>query len=312
MMAGEYNDAGGDAGALLARRLADGVLVLDGATGTELEARGFACELPLWSTGPLREAPEVVAEVHRAYVAAGVDALTANTFRTQRRVLERAGFGGSSGSLARELSRRAVELARAAARTAAPGRGVFVLGSAPPLEDCYHPERTPPDADLAREHAEHVRNLVDGGVDAILAETHPTAREARAATRAAAEAGARVIVSFICRDGAKLLSGEPLSAAIEGVAGLAPLAVCVNCLPPSAVAACLPVLRRSGLPFGVYANLGEPLPDGMRSEPLGAAAFADHVRSWVAAGAHLVGGCCGTNPAHLRAVVRAIRGAPRD
>jgi homocysteine S-methyltransferase len=106
----------------LARRLrGPAPLVLDGATGTELERRGVATRLPLWSAAALDTHPEVVAAIHADYVAAGADVLTANTFRTQRRSLAHAGWEGR----ARELTRRAVSLAR----DAADGR-VLVFGSA--------------------------------------------------------------------------------------------------------------------------------------------------------------------------------------
>ena len=98
------------------------------------------------------EVPETVLAIHRAYAAAGAQALTANTFRTQRRTLEKAGQGDRAG-----------ELTEAGGGAGARGRsesGIFVLGSAPPLEDCFHPELVPDDASLAREHGEHARNLV--------------------------------------------------------------------------------------------------------------------------------------------------------
>jgi S-methylmethionine-dependent homocysteine/selenocysteine methylase len=284
-------------------------LLLDGATGTELEGRGVRTGLPLWSSHALLEAPDLVAAVHADYVEAGVDALTANTFRTQRRTLSRAGVGTRAAA----LTGLAVELARDAARRA--GRRVFVLGSAPPLEDCYRPDLVPADAELAEEHAEHAHNLVAAGVDAVLAETMNTTREALAAARAARAAGAAVIVSFVCWQGPRLLSGEPLADALEALAAEGPLALGVNCLPPSNVGACLPVLAAARGPFGVYANLGAPddARGFRRSEDCSPEAYADLAAGWVRAGARFVGGCCGTTPAHLRAVAQRLRGrTPQD
>ncbi len=284
--------------------LRDRVCVLDGATGTELERRGIRTGLPLWSAHALFEAPEVVAEIHADYAAAGVDALTANTFRTQRRTLARGGLGARAA----ELTTRAVALARRAA-DAASGPAPLVLGSAATLEDCYRPDLVPDDASLAREHAEHAEHLVAAGVDAILVETMNTVREARAALRAARRAGAPALVSFVCWDGARLLSGERLESAIEGIRGEDPVVVAVNCLPPSNVEACLRVLARSGLPFGVYPNLGEPddKTSLRRGESCQPERFAAKASRWLGAGAVLVGGCCGTTPDHLRAVVSLRR-----
>jgi S-methylmethionine-dependent homocysteine/selenocysteine methylase len=274
--------------------------VLDGATGTELERRGVRCALPLWSARALLDAPEIVRAIHRDYVLAGAEALTANTFRTQARALAHAGLA----ERARELSALAVRLAREAAEEA--GRGSsFVFGSAPPLEDCYRPDLAPADAALAREHAAHARNLAAAGVDAVLVETMNSAREAEAALRAAREAGLPALVSFVCRGGARLLSGEPLAEALERVAPLLPLAVGVNCAPWSDLAACLPALRASGMPFFAYANLGAPVADGARTHDATPADFAAQARDWAQSGAAWIGGCCGTTPAHIAALAGA-------
>jgi S-methylmethionine-dependent homocysteine/selenocysteine methylase len=275
--------------------------VLDGATGTELERRGVACELPLWSARALLDAPEVVRAIHRDYVAAGAHALTANTFRTQRRTLARAGLG----ERAAELTDLAVRIAREAARDAG-ATSTLVFGSMPPLEDCYSPALVPDEATLASEHAEHARNLVAAGVDAILVETMNTAREAGAALRAARDAGANALVSFVCTPGARLLSGEPLAAAVSRVLPLAPLAVGVNCAPWSVLAPCLDVLRGSGAAFFAYANLGAPRADGSRTHAQTAREFAAAARPWLAAGASWVGGCCGTRPEHVAALASLV------
>jgi len=307
-MAGEFNNAAAAAGRSLGAALTERrPLLLDGATGTELERRGVRSDLPLWSSWALLEAPDTLRAIHADYLRAGADALTAATFRTHARSLAAAGLE----SRAAALTALAVRLAREAAAPAQ--RPAFVLGSAAPLEDCYHPERVPDDAALAREHAAHARHLVAAGVDAILAETMNTLREAVAAARAAREAGADALVSFVCGADARLLSGEPLAEALDAVASLGPLALGVNCLPPQAVAPCLEPLRRSGAPFLVYANLDAPgAPLRAAPEDASPEAYAAYALGWVRAGAACVGGCCGTTPAHVARVQRRLReaGAP--
>ncbi len=167
----------------------------------------------------------------------------------------------------------------------------------------------PADAALAREHAVHAEHLAAAGVDLILCETLNCVREAVAAVRAAAATGLPIFASFVCASDARLLSGEPLGRAIDAVAPLAPDAVLVNCLPLPQVDACLGVLRASGLPFGVYANLGAPAEPGGTGWQAEAPpeAFADAAAGWIAAGARLVGGCCGTRPAHIHAIAMRLR-----
>lgn len=279
----------------VSRALATGrMLVLDGATGTELERRGAPCDLPLWSSGGLLHTPELVGEIHAAYAQAGCDLLTAASFRTQRRVLARCG-----------LAERAEELTRLAVRLARESHRGPVLGSAPPLEDCYQPDRVPEDTALEQEHREHAEWLARAGADAILAETHNTAREARAAALAAQAVGLPVLVSFVCDADGRLLSGEPLEAGIEAVLAARPLAVGVNCLPISALETCLPILKACGLPFLLSPNLGAP---SERGEPLEPDRFAALAGTWEEAGAAIIGGCCGTTPEHLAAVVNLLRG----
>ncbi|MDJ0869310.1 MAG: homocysteine S-methyltransferase family protein [Myxococcota bacterium] len=275
-------------------------LVADGATGTELERRGAHTGLPLWSTHALLDAPELVEAIHRDYVLAGAELLTANTFRTQTRTLAR----GGAGDRAAELTALAVELAR---RAAAAGPGpIWIAGSMPTLEDCYRPDLVPPDDALAREHAEHAGNLAAAGCDLVLVETMNSVREARAATRAARDTDLPVWVSFVTDAGARLLSGEPLREALDAITPLEPLAVGVNCLPPRCVAPALPLLAATGLPVGVYANLGAPNDETgfTRSDDCSPAELAEAARRWLAAGVRLIGGCCGTTPEHVRALAQ--------
>ncbi len=286
-------------GASFAARMTSGPpVLLDGALGTELERRGVTLALPLWSTHALEEAPREIERIHRDYADAGAEVLTAASFRTQRRTLERA---GRSGADAARLTATAVQLARAAAPN------VLVAGSAPPLEDCYRPDLVPEERALEREHREHIDNLAAAGVDGIAVETMNCVREARVAARASADTGLPFWVSFVVDADACLLSGETLASAIEAVAGSGPAAVGVNCVPAAAADACLSLLSASGLSFCVYANLGAPLPDGSFHRGDGTPrVFAAHAKTWLDAGARMIGGCCGTTPDHVRALAELL------
>jgi homocysteine S-methyltransferase len=270
-------------------------LLLDGATGTELHRRGVDTSLPLWSAKALLDAPDVMREIHREYVAAGADILTANTFRTCRRTLAGAGLGDRAA----ELTALAVQIAREAAEGKA-----FVVGSQPPLEDCYSPELCPDDAALAEEHAEMAANLATAGVDAILAETHNTIREGVAATRAAIATGLPALVSFVCGNDARLLSGESLSDAVRAVVPFQPAAILVNCVPADGVVRLLQEIQRTapGVPCGAYANIGRPDPvqGWVNTDAQSPECYAECAAQWLAAGATIIGGCCGTTPAHVR------------
>lgn len=291
---------------------AGGPLVLDGATGTELERAGLATGLPLWSTRALLEAPECVLQIHAAYLQAGAEIVTANTFRTQRRALARGGLVEGDA----RLTRLAVELARLARSEAvaatAPGssrsRPRWIAGSLPPLEDCYRPDLVPPEHELAREHERQADLLCEAGADLILVETMNSRREARIAARAAAGTGLPFAVSFVAWDGDRLLSGEPLAEAAAEAAGLGALAVGVNCLPIGNLGACHRALVGLRAPLLVSPNLGQPEPrSGFArddsGDPLG---FPDAFEGWLGPRAVIAGGCCGTTPAHIAALVARI------
>ena len=278
-------------------------VILDGALGTELERAGVRTALPLWTTHALLEAPRSVEQIQHRYALAGAEILTAASFRTQRRTLAKAGLADRAA----ELTAAAVHLARRASEI--PGVRPLVAGSAAPLEDCYRPDLAPEQAAAEREHHEHAANLARAGVDLILIETMNTAREAVAAARAARATGLPFLVSFVCRPDGRLLSNEALATAIDSLASCQPSAVLVNCLPPSAVEGCLPALRNCAAPFGVYANLGAPSGAAhQHSEEGSPAEFARHAEAWVAAGARLIGGCCGTTPDHVRELAARILG----
>ncbi len=277
-----------------ATRLAEpGFVLLDGATGTVLEARGFSAPLPLWTGDAAVRAPVTLLHVHAEYLAAGADVVTANTFRTSPYALRAAGYAGEAAALTRDT----VAIARAAC--AAAGRGL-VAGSVAPLEDCFHPERVPNDATLKHEHAAHIRNLCDAGVDVLLLETMNTGREARIAAQLALETERPVLVSVIldAENSQQLLSGESVAVVLEQlgqlrVSGRQVAGVLVNCAPAAIAGRALAENR--GALIGAYPNAGHP-PAASASD------FAAWGRTALALGAQIFGGCCGTTPDHIRAL----------
>ncbi len=295
-----------------------GVLVLDGALGTELQRRGVDTRLPLWSARALLSAPQVVRAIHGEYLEAGADVLTTNTFRTHRRSLAQGGLG----QRARELTERAVQLAQEA--VARHGRPAFVAGSIAPLEDCYSPRLVPSEPELEAEHGELAQHLAAAGCDLLLVETMNTAREAAAAAGAASATGLPVCVSFVVGAGGRapgqrgqvdgeirLLSGESLAEAVSAVQALAPAVLMVNCVPLADMDRALEALRAAWPGrTGLYANVGRPDPllGWELSGDVQPTAYAAHVRGWRQRQACLLGGCCGTRPAHIAALAASLRG----
>jgi len=278
----------------------DSPLLLDGATGTELERRGFALEGAGWSARAIDEAPELLTQIHADYFAAGARIVTANTFRLHRRNL--ADWGREQDQ------RRLVDTAVQLARRATDGKSL-VAASLAPIGDCYSPDQVPETDSLFEEHAVLADEIAQAGADVILIETMVAGDEAEAAGRAALRTGLPFIVSFVTGPAGTLLSGEHLGDVLPRVAALGPSAVCVNCVSCRDVPAALDALLAGETrPIGVYANTGERLADGSwsvtnASEP---AVYAGLAAGWLNRGVQLVGGCCGTTPAHIAALQTMI------
>ena len=282
-----------------------GVVLLDGATGTELSRRGADTTLPLWSARPLAEQPELLVEVHRDWLRAGCEVLTTCTFRTHARSLAAGGWAHRSD----ELNGRAVECAREA--IAAEGaEGIRVAGSLAPLEDCFRADLVPDDEDLALEHGRQARSLAEAGCDLLLVETMATRREAEAALAAARATGLPAWCSFVSDGRGRLLGGEDLAQAARAAESLGASAVLVNCVPVVELLGDVRGLAAAGLgvPFGGYGNIGHAHDvDGWRADlMLEPEDFAARLLACRDAGATLLGGCCGTEPRHLAALARAL------
>lgn len=282
------------------------IIVLDSAMGTELQARGIDISLPLWSARALAEKPDTIRQIHIDNIDAGADIITANTFRTQRRTIEKAGYKNDNKDYtetARLLTFSAAELAKDAVMIT--HDEVLVAGSIAPLEDCYKPELAPDTDTLCTEHYEHAVNLTDAGVDLLLPETMNNVREISAVLNQIHKTGKEYMISMICRNNKELLSGELIMDAVNIIEKFSPAAILVNCIHPSLAEGVISTIKSfTGRPVGVYANIGDPL--GGKSEKSGrdvsAAEYFDYASKWKRMGAVIIGGCCGTTPEYIRKI----------
>jgi len=284
-------------------------VVLDGGLATELHCAGIAMQAPRWSAQALltTQGRAAVAQCHSAFLQAGADVITANTFRTNLRALRRVGAGPSA---AERLTRVAVDLADQA--VAERGGTAVVAASVAPVEDCYDPSAVPDDLTLEAEHCFFASLLAQLGVELALIETMNCIREAVIATRAARRHGLASWVSFVAGADARLLSGESLADAAAAVARAGAEAVLVNCCDLAVTQRALVALQSCGLPIGAYPNIeNRSEADSLTTTPLpaslGSVGFAIALTGLMGDfSLSIAGGCCGATPAHIRHLAASI------
>ncbi len=274
---------------------------LAGATGTEIQRRGFPTTLPLWSAGVLFEKPELLVDIYRDYINAGADIITTNTFRTQRRTLALAGLESET----ERINTLAVDLA-VEARGVKP---VFIAGCMTTLEDCYRPDLVPTRDVCEAEHGAQARILGNTPIDFFLLETFNTISEAEIAVGAVVATGKPFAVSFVANTEGDILNGDTWEQAVERIGKYQPVALMVNCVPPTVATKALtklaPLAAVAGIPCGVYANgdgtagSDEGWDFSKSGSPIDS--YVAFAKEWKGLGANLIGGCCGTSPEYTQA-----------
>ena len=280
-------------------------LLLDGGLATALEDHGHDLSDPLWSARVLLDDPDAVVAAHQRFVAAGAEILTTATYQASMPGLAARGLDISQ-SLA--VLRRATALARRVAQ-AAPHR-VFVAASAGPygawLADGseYRGDYSVEQDALVEFHRQRLAGFV--GADVVAFETVPCAREVAAIVEAcdALPPGLGAWVSLSCRDDAHTADGAPIEHSVRA-ATRSPrvLAVGVNCGAPEDVSGLLRrIAATTERPLVAYPNAGRRYRGGAwHGDPITPARFAELTRTWVDAGARVVGGCCQIGCTHLSA-----------
>ena len=278
----------------------DGVLVLDGATGTNYQRMGI--EPGVAPEEWVFDEPDKVRELHRRFVEAGSQLVLTCT------------FGGSSLRLSDErlagrgpeLNRRAVELAREAA-----GPGVLVAGSIGPTGHLADPLGPLTRTLAVATFAEQAQALAEGGADLLVLETFFSLDEGLWAVEGVRRASdLPLVVSYSFDQGTRTMMGLSPTQVVEAFAPLGVAAVGANCgksLADTDLIVDELLAAAGGLPLWVKPNAGVPrvVGDEVRYDA-GPEDLARHVASYAARGVRAVGGCCGSTPEHVAAIAAAL------
>ena len=296
-------------------------LILDGGLATELEADGFDLNHPLWSAKVLIETPDAVRAVHSRFLEAGADCIISATYQASFPGLARYGLSDKESE---RLFRFAVELAaeernrfwRDSANREGRQRPLIAASVGPYgafLADGseYTGDYQADDAALATFHWRRLDVLARAGADLLAIETIPSAREGRVLRRLLERLDdpPAAWISFTCQDDALLSDGTPVEEIAAEFTDCGRVAwVGVNCTGARRLAELIPKFRAaSGKPVVAYPN-GDGRWDPVRKvweTPAETADLPQLALEWRRLGATVIGGCCRTRPADIR----AIRGA---
>jgi 5-methyltetrahydrofolate--homocysteine methyltransferase len=284
-------------------------LVLDGAMGTMIEASGAGseCNEELGLTRP-----EVIEGIHAAYLAAGSDIVTTNTFGASRIVLAEHGLSGK----VREINLAAASVARRAADGTKGNRYVAgELGPTSKLPTLGHISFD----DLEGAYLEQALALIEGGVDLVIIQTCQDPLQFKAALSACAKAFAQsgttlpTIVSVTVERSGTMLLGTDVASALTTAAPYGPCSFGVNCAtgPEDMEEHIAELSRRS--PFAIVCQPNAGMPKNVRGKSvyeLSPEVFSERLADYVARfGVSIVGGCCGTTPDHIAALAKSVKGA---
>jgi methionine synthase I (cobalamin-dependent) len=283
------------------------VIVFDGAMGTMLYSKGVYIN-QCYDELNLR-APDLIRELHRAYVKAGADVIETNTFGASRTKLTPYGLQ----TQVHAINKAAAEIARAEA-----GENVLVAGAVGPLGVRLEPFGPTSLAEAREIFAEQIQGLKDGGADLFILETFSDLQEIEQALLAAREVDSSIPVIAQMTIGTDCLT--PYGASVEDITksldALGADVIGLNCsvgpqIILDAIEKMAKVTRRK---LSAQPNAGMPREVSGRSMYMASAEYmATYANYLVKAGAKIVGGCCGTTPEHIEAIVEGVRPlAPRQ
>jgi S-methylmethionine-dependent homocysteine/selenocysteine methylase len=285
------------------------VIILDGATGTELEKRGVAMNSTAWSAEAVLTSPEIVQAVHEDYIRAGADIITCNSFSLAKHMLIRAG-------LAEHFPRANVDAINLAikARENIGRYPVAIAGSIAPTTFCSGAQKCfPPSSTALSWYGEQAEILAGSGADLLIIEMIEDVDQGSLAVEAALTTGLPVWLGFSCRknlNGEVMLWGQrhSLAEGIDTIARIGGDAALIMHTETREAAEAFAILRsRYQGRLGVYAHSGVfIMPNWQFSDIISPEAYASEAGNWVKMSAEIIGGCCGIGPAHIRLLKKVL------
>jgi 5-methyltetrahydrofolate--homocysteine methyltransferase len=284
-------------------RLSTGPMVSSGAVGTVLQAKVLRPVKTLEEYN-LTD-PEAVAEIHRAYVDAGAEMIGTNSFGANPLKLKKVGLEDKAFDLNYQAAR--------IARRAAP-RGVFVFAALGPSGEFLTPLGTIDPEEMYSAYRTVVVAAAEGGADILSLRTFSDLEEMRIALRAAKENTDLPVIATMTFDlgqkGFRTMMGVDVETAIAGMVGAGAEVIGSNC--GRGMEEMLPLMKEMRARYPGYLtaqpNAGLPeLVDGRAKYTQSPEDFASWVTSLLEAGVDIIGGCCGTTPAHTRRVAEEVR-----
>jgi len=283
----------------LIQRLHNGDRILiDGATGTEIERRGVPMVDNAWNGGGAMTHPDIVREVHENYIRCGAQIVISNTFSTSRHVLEDAGLEEHFEL----LNRRGIELAREA-QSNMKTPDVLVAGG---ITHWSFTGQMPTPHRLRTNIEEQAAIMANAGADLIMLEMMADSERMLIMLDSAQKCGLPVWVGFSChideRGEPRLLDGPTLLDGVNAIQDKEVPVVSIMHTEVEYVEACLDVLKANwGGPIGVYAHSGKFVkPNWIFNDVISPEDYASAANSWLQQGVQIVGGCCGIGLEHIR------------
>lgn len=298
----------------IARKLAQGrTIILDGGTGTDIQARGVPMAGETWCAEATLTHPDVVRAVHEDYIAAGADIITANTYPTSPLLFNALGRDDDMVLIDRE----AVRIAREASGGRVPVAGSFSVMR--PMEqgvDRVKTYREWPETEARALMRRKAESMADSGCDLIMMEMMRDADYSLWATEAAVATGLPVWIGIATEPGDDgTLTGfarpdQPLERIAAALAGTGGDVISMMHTLPNHTGDALKTVRQAWQgPLGAYPESGFfKMPDWQFVDIIEPEALVTYAREWQALGASIFGGCCGTNPHHIKALSQAFGG----
>lgn len=267
-------------------------LLLDGAMGSLLQQEGIKSHPQLWMSLANLTHPDDVVKIHNAYIKAGADIITTNTFRTNPVSVKRSNVKIKSS----EFVKKGVELAQEAIGD----KKLLLAGSNPPAEDCYQVDRRISKKEIETNHAQHIESLMNSGCNFILNETQSHLDEILFVLKFCDRNSIPFVMSLFFTSKMEILSGENLFEVVKLVDDYNPLAIGFNCIKPSTFQKTFNRISKTSS-WGFYLNCGhseinnEEITCGISPTD-----YAQEVKLYLRKNPTFIGSCCGSSPKHTK------------